>query len=153
MRLLIAILALACAAADEHNREVPTHASPVRTTLIPQPALVKRGQTPEQVVSVMGLPDAVEHTRARTDGNNAKWYFGTSDLFIVKFVNGTVQQTKRAKVHTGGPTKFERALDQVVQGAVAGYLAYSCPTVRRKPLLWLTTNDIQLLNACIASGF
>ena len=151
MKLMFVVFALATAAGQE-RKELPTDSSPSQTTLTPQPHLVKRGQTPEQVVSVMGLPDAVEHTRARTDDNNAKWYYGTRDLFIVRFVNGTVNQIKKAKAYTGEPTKFERALDRVVQGATIGYLAYSCPTVRRKPMLWLTTNDIQLLKACIAAG-
>ena len=41
-----------------------------------------------------------------------------------------------------------------VANAISGvYLTYACPRVYRKPVIWMTAADVQLVQACNANGF
>jgi hypothetical protein len=51
------------------------------------------------------------------------------------------------------PGKAERVVRTVANSALALYLTQACPSLYRKPMLFLTGNDVQVIQQCNANGF
>ena len=118
------------------------------------------GQSAAQVTAILGKPDNVKPNKKKEkdgrDDANAIWSYSLSEQkkLHLKMVSGTVQSLKVSK------TKAAPAVAQgsgpygnMTNSLANTYLASACPQVRMKPQNALTTNESELLTACVAAGF
>jgi hypothetical protein len=54
---------------------------------------------------------------------------------------------------TGGGSGNGDGVQRVANAINGFYLTYACPRAYRKPVIWMTAADVQLVQACNANGF
>ena len=128
--------------------------------------LVKEGMTKEQVFAILGRADnkkpiPIPCTVLCPVGKTQETYRFTKHRergIQVAFRDGAVfwaQEQVPVQMDPQEPLskseKVGRVLDGLVSAGTDAYMDYACPRVRRKPLLLLTNDDLELLQACKAT--
>ena len=160
----ILLAASMLAAQDARQRPQPStmqYAQPVELhirTFAERSLLVGPNQTPDQVRSIMGPPEDVKGRR-KGDDSNATWYYASpsTEPFAtlgVTFSRGKVKRIRLMdeEAQAAAAARPSKA-DKVLQIGATLYLAWACPQIRRKPIVLLTTDDVELLQACKSAGF
>jgi hypothetical protein len=133
--------------------------------------------TEARVVEIIGRPPnrylgGDETYRVRDGGDLAEVWQGTAGDFnlVVIFKNKKVKAFAAATPmyaesyaledrnhHAVQETPSENAgpgnAERVVNAISGAYLTWACPGVYRKPVLWMTAADVQLVQACNANGY
>jgi len=118
----------------------------------PNEPIIKRiaiGQTPEEVNAVLGEPSNCSRPKKHKRSIEFKCTYMLPDLretTKVTFIDGKMAIGEATS--WGGPS----TLETVLNAASSVYLALECPKLRNKPVLLLTTNDLQTLQMCTAAG-
>jgi hypothetical protein len=127
---------------------------------------IKVGQTIADVHALVGEPDYVRnlhfHASSRVRQVRDTWK-DQNGYFEVCYEGGIVVSFEHRQLmqqQAPVPTKISRekinlggVADKVISVAVSGYFSWACPAVYRKSLLFMTANDVQLLQQCNANGF
>jgi hypothetical protein len=135
-------------------------------------AAITAGQTRAEIHALVGEPDSVRTVHLHLC-DTWTWILQNPDnlsdhgYLEVHYKNGKVTSAERGvlnkhvKMVSSVPVpkqarerrNWSGIAEKVANVAANGYLSWACPAAYRKPWLFMTNNDVQLMQLCNANGF
>ena len=112
---------------------------------------IKIGESREDVINIMGAPDGSSSRRKKRETTD-DWMISNYDTLIVTFRNDRAVKIRHLYSHPA-VEDAGNAGNKVVSIANRLYLVFTCPALYRRPVLFLTTADIQVIQQCNANGY